>query len=91
MATPPTALASCDLVSFVHQHHGAVVNTNISPADWRGQPANVTFERLRALLDRQDRGIILLHDKQPETVKLLPMLLDEMKKRKMKVVVLVPE
>ena len=87
----PEFKSSPDLVSFVHQHHGAVVNTNISPADWRGQPANVTFERLRALLDRQDRGIILLHDKQPETVKLLPMLLDEMKKRKMKVVVLVPE
>jgi len=80
-----------DLVSFVHDHHGAVVNTNISPADWRGDPANVTFERLRALLDRQDRGIILLHDAQPETVKLLPMLLAEMKKRNMKVVALVAE
>lgn len=79
------------LVSFVHDHHGTVVNTNISPADWRGDPATVTFERLRGLLDRQDRGIILLHDSQPETVKLLPMLLAEMKTRKMKVVTLVAE
>ena len=74
------------LVSFVHEHHGTVVNTNISPADWRGQPASVTFERLRGLLDRQDRGIVVLHDSQPETVKLLPMLIAEMKARKMKVV-----
>lgn len=79
------------LVSFVHEHHGTVVNTNISPADWRGQPASVTFERLRKLLDRQDRGILILHDSQPETVKLLPMLLAEMKVRKMKVVHLVAD
>lgn len=80
-----------DLVSFVHDHHGIVVNTNISPADWRGQPADVTFERLRNLLDRQDRGILILHDSQPETVKLLPMLIAEMKKRKMKAVALIAE
>jgi peptidoglycan/xylan/chitin deacetylase (PgdA/CDA1 family) len=79
------------LVSFVREHHGTVVNTNISPADWRGQPAGVTFERLRSLLDRQDRGILILHDSQPETVKLLPMLIAEMKARKMKVVHLVAD
>lgn len=79
------------LVSFVHEHHGTVVNTNISPDDWRGQPASVTFERLRKLLDRQDRGILILHDSQPETVKLLPMLIAEMKARGMKVVHLVAD
>ena len=46
-----------ELVEFVHSHDGTVVNTNMSPADWRGQPAPVTFGRLKALLDRQDRGI----------------------------------
>lgn len=79
------------LMSFVHEHHGTVVNTNISPADWRGEPASVTFERLLKLLDRQDRGILILHDSQPETVKLLPMLIAELKARRMKVVHLVAE
>ncbi len=79
------------LVSFVHEHHGTVINTNISPADWRGQQAAATFERLRKLLDRQNRGIAVLHDSQPETVKLLPMLIAEMKARKMKVVHLVAD
>lgn len=79
------------LVSFVHEHHGTVVNTNISPADWRAQPANVTFARLRTLFDRQDRGILILHDSQPETVKLLPMLIAEMKARQMKVVHLIAD
>jgi peptidoglycan/xylan/chitin deacetylase (PgdA/CDA1 family) len=80
-----------ELVSFVHSHHGTVVDVNISPADWRGQPANVTFERLKQLLDRQDRGILILHDSQRETVKLLPMLITEMKARNMRVVHLVAE
>lgn len=80
-----------ELVSFVHSHHGTVVDVNISPADWRGQPATVTFERLKQLLDRQDRGILILHDSQRETVKLLPMLIAEMKVRNMRVVHLVAE
>jgi peptidoglycan/xylan/chitin deacetylase (PgdA/CDA1 family) len=80
-----------ELVAFVHDHHGTVVNTNLSPADWRGQPAAVTFDRLKALFDHMDRGIVILHDSQKETVKLLPMVIAEMKARKMRVVQLVAE
>jgi peptidoglycan/xylan/chitin deacetylase (PgdA/CDA1 family) len=87
----PGFKATPELVAFVHDHHGTVVNTTISPADWRGQPAAVTFGRLKALFDRMDRGIVLLHDSQQETVKLLPMVIEEMKARKMRVVQLVPE
>ena len=75
-----------ELVSFVRTHHSTVVDVNISPADWRGQPAGVTFERLKRLFDRQDRGIVILHDNQSETVKLLPMLIAEMKSRNMRIV-----
>lgn len=87
----PGFKATPELVAFVHAHHGTVVNTNLSPADWRGQPAAVTFERLRKLFDHMDRGIVILHDSQKETVKLLPMVIAEMKTRKMRVVQLVPE
>lgn len=80
-----------ELVSFVHAHHGIVVDVNISPADWRGQPANVTFDRLRELFDRRDRGIVILHDSQKETVKLLPMILTEMKVRGMTIVQIAAE
>lgn len=75
-----------ELVDFVHSHDGTVVNTNMSPADWRGQPAPATFDRLKALLDRQDRGIILLHDSQKNTVVLLPMIIAELKARHMRIV-----
>lgn len=80
-----------DLIALVHAHRGTVVNTNISPADWRGQPARVTFDRLKKLFDRQDRGIVLLHDSQSETVKLLPLLIADMKARGMRIVHLVAE
>lgn len=74
------------LIDFVHTHHGTVVNTNLSPADWRGQPAPVTFERLKGLFEHQDRGIILLHDSQRNTVAMLPMVIAELKARHMRVV-----
>jgi peptidoglycan/xylan/chitin deacetylase (PgdA/CDA1 family) len=80
-----------ELIAFVASHHGIMVDRNINAGDWRGLPAQVTFERLKQRLDRQDRGIIALHDNQPETVKLVPMLLAELKARKMRVVHLVAE
>jgi peptidoglycan-N-acetylglucosamine deacetylase len=80
-----------ELVEFVRSRHGIVVDRNIGSADWRGDPAQVTFERLRQRLDRQDRGIIILHDNQPETAKLVPMLIAELKARRMKIVHLMAE
>ena len=80
-----------ELVAFVHSHHGLVVDRNIGAADYRGDPAQVTFERLKQRLDKMDRGILILHDVQPETVKLLPMVLAELKTRKMRVVHLTAE
>jgi peptidoglycan/xylan/chitin deacetylase (PgdA/CDA1 family) len=77
------------LVEFVSSHHGTVVDRNIGAADWRGDSAHVSFDRLKQRLDRQDRGIIILHDNQPETVKLVPMMIAELKARHMKIVHLV--
>jgi peptidoglycan/xylan/chitin deacetylase (PgdA/CDA1 family) len=87
----PDFKSTPQLVDFVHAHDGIVVNTNISPADWKGQPAEVTFDRLKALFDRQDRGIVILHDSQKNTVKLLPMVIAEMKARHMRIVHLAVE
>ncbi len=78
-----------ELVAFVNSHHGLVVDRNLGANDWRGDPAPVEFERLKDRFDHMDRGILILHDVQPETVKLLPMVLAEMKARHMKVVHLV--
>jgi peptidoglycan/xylan/chitin deacetylase (PgdA/CDA1 family) len=75
-----------ELVDFVHSHHGLVVDRNFGANDWRGDPAPVEFERFKAHLVHMDRGIVILHDVQPETVKLLPMVIAELKARHMRIV-----
>jgi peptidoglycan/xylan/chitin deacetylase (PgdA/CDA1 family) len=83
-ATPP-------LYDFIRQHRITSVGADISPADWRGDPPDVTLGRLRRLLDQRDRGIIVLHDNQPNTTALLPALFAELKSRHMKIVHLSPK
>lgn len=79
------------LVAFVNSHHGLVVDRNFGANDWRGDPAQVEFERFKERLRHMQRGIVILHDVQPETVKLLPMIIAELKTRHMKIVHLVAE
>lgn len=87
----PDRKSTPELISFVRSRRETVVSVDISPADWRGQPADVTMERLRRILDRRRRGILLLHDNQKNTVEILPMLIAELKARGMRVVHLAPE
>ena len=87
----PSRKSTPELISFVRNRHGTIVSVDISPEDWRGQPANVTMERLHRLLDRRNKGILLLHDNQRNTVELLPMLIAEIKARGMRIVHLVAE
>jgi peptidoglycan/xylan/chitin deacetylase (PgdA/CDA1 family) len=80
-----------ELVSFVNSHRGLVVDRNFGANDWRGDPADVEFARFKERLAHMDRGIVILHDVQSETVKLLPMVIAELKARHMKIVHLVAE
>lgn len=85
----PEYKSTPDLKAFVQAHKGIIANTHISPEDWRGQPAEQTMARLRALFDRRTNGILGLHDDQRHTVDLLPMVIAEMKTRHMQIVHLV--
>lgn len=87
----PGFKSTSELVAFVNSHHGLVVDRNFGANDWRGDPAQVEFDRLKQRLDKMGRGILILHDVQPETVKLLPMVIAEMKARHMKIVHLVAD
>lgn len=87
----PEYKATPALVAFVHSRHGTVADVNMSPADWRGQPADVTMERVKIQLNHQSRGILGLHDSQKNTVELLPMIIAELKARHMRVVHLTVE
>ena len=61
-------------------------NVDLSPADWRGDPPDVSFGRLMQQFAKLDRGVVLLHDTQQNTQQLLPMLLVYLKENGFKVV-----
>lgn len=50
-----------------------------SPQDWRNSPPEQSFKLLFGSIG--DRGVILFHDGQPNTIKLLPMVIEELKRR----------
>jgi peptidoglycan/xylan/chitin deacetylase (PgdA/CDA1 family) len=83
--------ATPELFAFTHAHNIVAVGADISPEDWRGNPPEVTLDRLRKLLDKHDRGILVLHDNQRNTLAMLPALFAELKTRGMHVVQIVPK
>jgi peptidoglycan/xylan/chitin deacetylase (PgdA/CDA1 family) len=58
-----------------------VAGYDISPEDWRGSPANESFARFQRVLRREDRGVIVMHDAQPHTLELLPLVLQTLNER----------
>lgn len=87
----PSYKSTPELMSLVRGHRAAIAGWDLSSEDWRGQPPEVTLERVRHLLDRRDRGVLSLHDNQKNTVALLPMVIAEIRARGMRIVHLVPE
>ena len=87
----PDYKSTPELAAFVRSRHATITDVNMSPADWRGQPADVTMQRVKMLFDRQGRGILGLHDSQKNTVELLPMIIAELKARNMHIVHLTVE
>ncbi len=69
----------------------AVVSADISPKDWRGDPPRETLARLLKILETNTSGIIVLHDSQMNTARMLPMLFEEMKARGLQVVHIIPK
>jgi peptidoglycan/xylan/chitin deacetylase (PgdA/CDA1 family) len=72
----PQLLSSPRLLEWLERRGIATVSADIDPWDWAGDPPAQTLQRLKAQLSEKGRGIILLHDNQANTAKLLPDLLD---------------
>lgn len=87
----PNNVGTPDLIEAARAMGMTIASYDISPADWRGSPPQETLERLRDQLKTKDRGVIVLHDAQANTVPLLPMVLAELEKRHAKLVHIVPE
>lgn len=73
-----------DLVQSVEAKGWIVAGYDISPEDWRNSPPEESFARLEKRLG--DRGVIVFHDGQANTLRLLPMVLAELSRRGAKVV-----
>jgi len=54
---------------------------NIDSKDWADPVPKSVARRVLKIADKEERGIILFHDIQPQTIKALPLVLDALKKR----------
>src|SRR5262245_38365758 len=54
----PDYKSTPELAALVRSRHGTITDVNMSPADWRGQPADLTMQRVKTLFDRQGKGLL---------------------------------
>ncbi|HVY90396.1 MAG TPA: polysaccharide deacetylase family protein [Hyphomonadaceae bacterium] len=72
----PQLVATQPLLDWLRSNGIAAVGVNIDSLDWQGGPPEATLKKIEDGLRANGRGIILMHDVQPNTVKLLPALFD---------------
>jgi peptidoglycan/xylan/chitin deacetylase (PgdA/CDA1 family) len=85
----PENAGTPDLLEVAARLDLIVASYDISPEDWRNHPPAETLRRLRQRLNANDRGVIVMHDIQTNTVPLVPMVIEELKSRNAKIVHLV--
>jgi peptidoglycan/xylan/chitin deacetylase (PgdA/CDA1 family) len=66
------------------------IGANIDSLDWKSDTAQTVHDRIMRRLRKQGRGIILMHDIQTRTAKMLPDLLESLKIEGYSVVHMVP-
>lgn len=75
MVRPP----SFDVNDGVHEEIARLgmveIGSDLTPQDWRGDAAEASMERMLDQLAKSDRGVILLHDNQPNTRGLVELLM----------------
>ena len=79
-----------ELNAWLASRNVAVFGADLWASDWVDMTPQKTMELLLTRLDHAGKGIILLHDTRPQTAKMLPALLRELKTRGYKVVHIVP-
>src|SRR5262249_6699953 len=71
----PQLAASPELLSWLSQRGVAAISADVDPSDWAGDPPDQTLARFKEKLKEKGGGIVLLHDAQPNTARLLPNLI----------------
>lgn len=86
----PNAINRQDLAAAARDLGATIAGYDISAQDWRGWPPDNSLDTVRRSFRQRDgdRGVILIHDGQENTVAFLPMLLAELRARGAKLVTL---
>jgi peptidoglycan/xylan/chitin deacetylase (PgdA/CDA1 family) len=78
------------LVTWLSGRNIAVFGADFWAFDWLEISPEDELQIILRKLEQEKRGILLLHDSRPSTAIMLPILLDELKRRGFKIVHLVP-
>ncbi|MEP7210565.1 MAG: polysaccharide deacetylase family protein [Alphaproteobacteria bacterium] len=71
----PELRASKAVMAWLKDRGIAVIGVDIDGSDWKGDPPDEELARIAAELAKRGRGIIIMHDSQPNTAIYLPRLL----------------
>jgi len=78
------------LVAWLSARDIAVFGADFWASDWVAMTPEAELALILSRLEKEKRGILLLHDTKPQTAAMLPDLLQELKKRGYKIVNIVP-
>src|ERR1700737_1458035 len=78
------------LVTWLSAKNIAVFGADLWVSDWKTMTPEAELALILSRLDKEQRGILLLHDTKQQTAAMLPDLLRELKKRGYKIVNIVP-
>jgi peptidoglycan/xylan/chitin deacetylase (PgdA/CDA1 family) len=78
------------LVAWLSAKNIAVFGADLWVSDWQSMTPETELALILSRLDKEKRGILLLHDTKEQTAAMLPDLLQELKTRGYKIVNIVP-
>lgn len=87
---PPYLSMTREIERYINANGMMVWSIDADSEDWIAATDDALLERTIERLEKAGKGILLLHDIQPATVRVLPRLLAELKKRDFKLVHVVP-
>jgi peptidoglycan/xylan/chitin deacetylase (PgdA/CDA1 family) len=82
---------SPELLQYLGSRNIAVFSTDMDSFDFKRPRPKRLIKNIMSKLDKKGKGIILMHDIQPNTAKAMPQLLKELKAKGYKIVHLTPK
>jgi peptidoglycan/xylan/chitin deacetylase (PgdA/CDA1 family) len=87
----PELRAPNRVLAWVKAQGIAVIGVDIDGSDWKGDPPDEELARIDVELAKRRRGVIIMHDSQPNTALYLPHLLEHLQQQGYKIVQIKPQ